>query len=399
MGQGNDLMRIGVDACCWSNKRGFGRFTRELLKSLAAVDNENDYVFFVDKHRVPANGLPDDVKVVAAATKISPIKAASASGRRSFIDLWAMSREVSKYNLDLFFFPAVYSYFPIINHTKIIVTIHDMTPERFPKQVFPNKRLMYFWKLKQHLALRQADLILTVSEYAKQEILRFFNMPESQIGVISEGPNHVFTPLTDNAEIIDVLHRYQLHPSDRYLLYVGGISPHKNLKALVQAYFELTQTSSCSDLKLVLAGDYKHDSFYSDYSTLLELITRLQLGEKIIFTGYIGDKDLAAFYNAATLLVFPSLQEGFGLPAVEAMACGTPVAASKAGSLPEIIGEAGRFFDPYNQAEIFRVIKDILSDDETRAEMSRCGLMRAKLFSWDRAAKDLLSIFKNVMMN
>jgi glycosyltransferase involved in cell wall biosynthesis len=392
-------MRIGVDACCWFNKRGFGRFTRELLKSLATIDNENDYFFFADRDTVSANGFPDGVKIVAASTKISPIKAASAHGRRSFKDLWAMSRKVLRYNLDLFFFPAVYSYFPIINRAKIIVTIHDMTPERFPKEIFPNRRHMYFWKLKQHLAIRQADLILTVSEYAKQEILRFFNMTESQIAVISEGPNHIFKPLSDKTEMANRLHRYQLHSLKRYLLYVGGISPHKNLKALVRAYFELTKDSLFTDVKLVLAGDYRHDSFYSDYSNLLELINRLQLGEKIIFTGYIGDKDLSVLYNGASILVFPSLQEGFGLPAVEAMACGTPVAASKAGSLPEILGEAGRFFNPRNPDDILRVLKNILFDHEIREEMSRCGLRRAKLFSWEKAAKDLLLIFNDVMKN
>jgi glycosyltransferase involved in cell wall biosynthesis len=392
-------MRIGIDACCWSNKRGFGRFTRELLKSLTTIDNENDYLFFADRDTVSANGFPDGVKVVEASTKISPIKAASASGRRSFRDLWAMSRKVLKYNLDLFFFPAVYSFFPIINRARIIVTIHDMTPERFPKEIFPNKRHLHFWKLKQRLAIRQADLILTVSEHAKQEILRFLNMTESQIGVISEGPNHIFKPLTDKAEMTNSLHRYKLYSSERYLLYVGGISPHKNLKALVRAYVELTKDPLFTDVKLVFAGDYQHDSFYSDYSNLLELINRLRLGEKIIFTGYIGDKDLAILYNGASILVLPSLQEGFGLPAVEAMACGTPVAASKAGSLPEILGEAGRFFNPHNPADILRVLKDILFDHEIREEMSRCGLRRAKLFSWEQAAKDLLLIFNDVMKN
>jgi glycosyltransferase involved in cell wall biosynthesis len=390
-------MRIGVDACCWSNKRGFGRFTRELLKSLVTIDNENDYLFFADKDTASANGFPDGVKIVEASTKISPIKAASAYGRRSFRDLWAMSREVLRYKLDLFFFPAVYSYYPIINSTKIIVTIHDMTTERYPKEIFPNKKLMLFWKLKQYLAVRQAHLILAVSQYSKEEITKFCGVPESHVSVVSEAANSTFRVLPPDAQMAPVLRRYGLNPSKRFLLYVGGISPHKNLKTLVEAYFELMKNPLFSDVKLVLVGDYKTDSFHSDYPALQQLVNDLQLDRKVIFTGYIEDSDLAYLYNAASLLVFPSLQEGFGLPALEAMACGTPVAASNAGSLPEILGDAGCLFDPLSQEEMLGVIRRVLSAYDLRREMSFKGLERARQFSWNKSAEDLLTIFDNLV--
>ena len=116
-------MQIGVDACCWSNKRGFGRLTRELLKALIAIDQKNDYWFFVDSDNASINEFPKGVNVAAASTLVSPMEAASASGRRSLRDLWAMSRQVMKHDLDLFFFPTVYSYFPIFNRTKIVLTI------------------------------------------------------------------------------------------------------------------------------------------------------------------------------------------------------------------------------------------------------------------------------------
>jgi len=390
-------MRIGVDACCWTNKRGFGRFTRDLLKALIALDNENDYVFFVDNHTAIANDLPDGINVVVAPTRVSPLDAASASGRRSLGDMWAITSKVRRDNLHLFFFPAIYSYYPILNRTKIMVTIHDMTPERYPQAVFPNKKLRFFWKLKEFLAIRQAHRILTVSEYSKREILKFSNVSESRISVISEAPNSVFKRLPHDAEMIRTLQLFQIDPSERFLIYVGGISPHKNLRTLVEAYFQLTYDPLFFDVKLVLVGDYQHDSFYSDHPTLQLLINKHQLEKKVIFTGFVEDKDLAYLYNAASLLVFPSLQEGFGLPAVEAMACGTPVAASNAGSLPEILGDVGKFFNPHSPEQMVDLIKIILSDDNMREQMSRRGLIRAKQFSWDRAASDLLSIFHDLV--
>jgi glycosyltransferase involved in cell wall biosynthesis len=390
-------MRIGVDACCWSNQRGFGRFTRELLTALLALDDRNDYIFFLDGDTASSNVFPERARTVVAPTKVSPTKAASADGRRSLRDLWSFSREVMKTHLDIFFFPAVYSYYPIFNRSKMVLTIHDMIPKLHPQQVFPNKRLRLFWTMKEYLAVRQADLILTVSKQSKQEITKFYNFPVSRVRTISEGAKEVFKPLPRDGRFDLTLQSHKLDPSERFLLYVGGISPHKNLQVLVRAYFELVRDPLFSDIKLVLVGDYQNDSFLSDYSSLKEMIDRRRPQKKVIFTGHVDDADLVFLYNAASLLAFPSLQEGFGLPAVEAMACGTPVAASNLGSLPEVLGDAGRFFDPTDSSELLRVIKEVLSDDVLREKMRRKGLERAKQFSWQKAAKDLLRIFENLV--
>jgi Glycosyltransferase len=386
-------MRIGVDACCWSNKRGFGRFTRELLSALVAIDQKNEYFFFVDNETASNNEFPHEMNIVVASTSVIPTQAASASGRRSIRDLGALSRQVKKHDLDLFFFPAVYSYFPIFNRAKVIVTIHDAIANHYPDLVFPNKKLKLFWKLKEYLALRQAHLILTVSEYSKREIIKYFNIPESRMRVIPEAPNTAFTVLARNEEMTQILRRYKLDLGERFLLYVGGISPHKNLKALVDAYHQLTTDSTFADVKLVLVGDYKGDSFHSDYPSLKLYIEQLRLGEKVIFTGFIEDKELAYFYNAASFLVLPSFEEGFGLPAIEAMACGTPVISSDRGSLPEILGGAGRFFDPYRPETLLNALQNALSNDSLREEMRQYGLIRVKQFTWEKAARESMSIF------
>ncbi len=390
-------MQIGVDACCWLNKRGFGRFTRELLCALVALDRENDYIFFVDRDTATKATLPTTVEVSIAPTHISPIEAASAEGRRSLRDIWALTRQVRDYTLDLFFFPAVYSYFPILNRTKVVLTIHDMIPDLHPSEVFPNRRLRFFWQLKQWIALRQTDRVLTVSEHSKRQISDICKILPSLIGVVSEAPGENFSLLPKDDSTFSLLGRYGIEKEQRFLLYVGGISPHKNLGGLVQAFSYLKEDPANKDVILLLVGDYQGDSFFSDYGRLKQQIHQSGLTDQIIFTGFISDQELAVLYNASSLLVSPSFLEGFGLPAIEAMACGVPVAASRTGSLPEVLGEAGEFFDPYNPQDIRRVIQKILSHTDLAQNMREQGLRRAKTFSWDIAARETLSVFQQTV--
>jgi len=390
-------MKIGVDASCWSNKRGFGRFTRELLNAMVAVDQKNEYLFFADQDTASSGEFPDKVQMITAKTDMAPTKAASASGRRSIKDLWAMNRLVRGHDMEIFFFPAVYSYFPINTKAKVVVTLHDIIAEQFPELVFPDKKLHLFWKIKQYLANKQADLILTVSEYSKEQITNYFKMKDSRVKAISEAPDKIFGILPHGDEMSQVLQKFQLNDKTRFMLYVGGLSPHKNLGTLIDVHAELIKEEKFSDVKLVLVGDYEGDSFYSNYEVLKEQINGLGLQDKVIFTGFISDSELAYLYNAATFLVFPSLQEGFGLPAIEAMASGTPVAASNAGSLPEIVGEAGKFYDPNSHQEMLETFQNLFSDDALREKMSQEGIVWAKNFTWEKAARDTLLIFDELV--
>jgi len=392
-------MRIGVDACTWNNRRGFGRFTRELLEAVLAVDKTNEYLFFIDSESAESDEFPSNVKTIIAQTEVSSMEAASASGRRSVKDLWSMSREVLHHKIDLFFFPAVYSYFPVFNRTKIIVTVHDVIADHHPELVFPNSKLKMFWKLKQNIAIRQAHLILTVSEYSKREIIGYFKLPESKVRVVSEAARSVFSVLQPGSEINQTLSRFGLKTDEEFLLYVGGISPHKNLNALIDAFQIIVSDANFSSIKLVLVGDYTDDPFFSAYPSLKKQIDRLGLSDMVVFTGYIEDLELAHLYNSTSMVVLPSLEEGFGLPSVEAMACGAPVVASNCGSLPEVLGKAGRFFDPTDTVNLAETLKHILGDHTLRKEMSQTGLARAKEFLWNKAAKDMLIIFDELGSN
>ena len=390
------LMRIGVDACCWSNRRGFGRFTRELLQALVETDNKNEYLLFVDRSTADSCDLPSAAQKFLVQTDVSPTQAASASGRRSLTDLWAFSKEVLKHRLDLFFFPAVYSYFPIINRTKVVVTLHDAIAERHPDLVFSNKRLRTFWNLKREVAVRQANVILTVSEYSKRQLISELGLSENRVRAISEAAHSTFKVLPRIDAGFKLPSRYQVDTDTRFMLYVGGISPHKNLGALVSAFQRITSDPSFADLKLVLVGDYENDPFLSAYTDVKRKIVECNVGDKVVFTGYVSDQDLAILYNAATLFVLPSLEEGFGLPAIEAMACGTPVVCSNRGPLPELVGDAGCFFDPCNVEMMTAVLKSVLADDALRKTMHENAIRRAPGFTWGQAAKDTLRIFEEV---
>jgi glycosyltransferase involved in cell wall biosynthesis len=389
-------MKIGVDATCWGNKRGFGRFTRELLENIISIDKSNEYLFFVDGDTSDIETIPSKVEKIVVNTTVSPIEAASANGRRSLRDLLAMSREVLRHKTDILFFPAVYSYFPVFNRTKIIVTIHDMIADHNPELIFPNLKSKIFWKLKQNAAVRQSDLILTVSDHSKKQIKEYFNLRDSHLRVINEGARSIFRVLHSDSGTTEMLNSFGLNDADKFLLYVGGISPHKNLNSLINAFKRICMNSNLSKTKLVLVGDYKDDPFFSAYPSLKKQVAEFGLEKRVIFTGFVSDEDLVRFYNAATLLVFPSLEEGFGLPAVEAMACGTPVAASNCSSLPEVVGEAGRFFKPLDEKNMADVINEILSDESLRAEMKSRSLVRSKNFAWKKAAQDTIKIFEEV---
>ena len=390
-------MKIGVDATCWGNNRGFGRFTRELLGALLARDRTNEYIFFIDQFTEGTGSIPENARVETAKTTASAMKAASADGSRSLGDVWAMTQKVRQEKIDVFFFPAVYSYFPILNRTKVVVTLHDVIADHHPKLIFPDARAKAFWKMKQWAAIRQAHKIATVSDYSKSQIAEYFRLPPSRISVISEAAQSIFIPsgsLNGNASAI--LGRMRVKPGSDFLLYVGGISPHKNLAKLIEAFSEIVADGKNDDLRLVLVGDYKDDPFFSAYPSLAAQVRTLRLDDRIIFAGYVPDDELVTLYNLAALVVLPSFEEGFGLPAIEAMACGTPVAASDRGALPEILGDAGRFFDPHDAKSIQKTVEDILADTVTRSEMKKAGLSRAAEFTWSKAAADALKIFEEV---
>jgi len=206
--------------------------------------------------------------------------------------------------------------------------------------------------------------------------------------VITEGPDPIFQPRADDPQADDVLGRFAISPEQRFLLYVGGLSPHKNLPRLVEAFAQ----GAPADVKLVLVGDV-HDVFHTCVPAIREAIAKHKLSDRVIMTGYVSDENLVFLYSRAFALVQPSLMEGFGLPAVEAMACGTPVISSRAGSLPEVVGEAGVYFDPTDVGSMAGAIRTFLNDPALRPALTCLARQRSGLFTWDTSAQALLACF------
>jgi glycosyltransferase involved in cell wall biosynthesis len=229
---------------------------------------------------------------------------------------------------------------------------------------------------------------VTVSEASRRSIQAWSGWPDDRVRVITEGPGAIFRPRGDEPEAAAVLQRFAISPQARYLLYVGGLSPHKNLVRLVEAFAQ----GAPDDVSLVLAGDV-HDVFHTHVPEVRAAIEKHDLEGRVIMTGFVPDDDLVFLYGRATALVLPSLMEGFGLPAVEAMACGAPVISSSAGSLPEVVGDAGVYFDPTDVGSMAGVIGSFLSDAEARDALARRARERAALFTWEASARALVACF------
>jgi len=387
-------MHIAIDACCWSNRRGFGRYTRELLTSLVREQSLHRYTLVVDAATAAQGEFPEGASLEVVRTREQPTRAAAAAGARSPSDLWRMSRAASRIPADAFFFPAVYSYFPILRRVPTVVTFHDAIAENHPRLIFPGLRSRLFWWLKCRAALSQADRILTVSESARTRLAAAFGRAAPPISVVHEGPGGIFRPLEDADRARAVLARYQLPEGLPLLLYVGGISPHKNLGRLLEAFARLLRETPCH---LALVGDHSGDSFFGCYTALVDARRALGIDRSVTFTGFVSNEDLVALYNAATAFVLPSLEEGFGLPAVEAMACGLPVAASRRGSLPEVLGSAAVFFDPEDAVGMAALLARLLTEGPLRESLRAAGLAQASRYSWSAAARETIRVLEDVL--
>ena len=387
-------LRIGIDGGCWSNWRGYGRYTRNLLSALAARDDGNEYLMFMDRESAAANDLPTGFKAVVVDLSEAPGTAASADGRRSIVDLLRMSRAVAQHRLDAFFFPSVYTYFPLIRPVPTIVAIHDVIAERHPEMIFPNQRAQFFWRAKLALAHRQARMILTVSDHAKAGICEHFKLPDRKVRVILEAHDPRFRVLPDARDPAEILSGHGLTPGLRYLIYVGGLSPHKNLKVLIEAFRRIAPRFPT--LRLLLVGNFSGDVFFSVYAELKRQVEQNDLSNQICFTGFVDDTSLIELLNRAELLVMPSLEEGFGLPAFEAAACGTPSVVSEVGPAASLLKDAVISFAPHDVDALTTALDTILANPACRKQMAAAALARSAEFSWRRAAAEFSALLQEV---
>lgn len=373
-------MHIGIDGGCWNNRRGYGRYTRELLAAVMRVPGSNRYTIFLDS---PAEfPLPPELKAIVVNTSQKVSESARADSRRSLADLCRMSRAVARHKLDLLFFPSVYSYFPVLRSTRMALGIHDTIADRNPRFAFESRKQELFWRWKVRLAIRQADRIVTVSEYSKRCVEQTLRVPASRIQVVHEAASPVFRKIDGIGGAGD------------FILFVGGISPNKNLAVLIRAFARM---QSRNGLRLLLVGDYRNDGFKGCHRELVALVESLGLDGKVVFAGYVPDPELCVLYNRARLFVLPSLDEGFGLPVLEAMACGAPVVIASGNAMEEVAGDAAVAVDSRDEGALAAALDRALNDESYRAGLAERSLRRAAQFSWDIAARSLLNTFEEML--
>lgn len=386
-------MRIGVDATCWQNRRGYGRHARALLRTLISLDRNSRYTLFLDSHET-GEPLPDGCEIRTLQPKVATVKAASATSRRSLADMWKVSRALSAEDFDVLLFPTVYSYVPVFGRARKIVMIHDVIAETYPRLTVPRTSARLFWNAKVTLGRWQADALITVSDYSRDCILQRFRMAPGRVYVVGEAADPVFRRVPQPVPGVK-LRAAAIGAGRRTVVYLGGFSPHKNLEALVAAFARIAARPEFSDVLLAMVGDTSSDAFYTYFETIAAQVKALGLEKRVVFTGFLEDEEVVTLLNLASVLVLPSLMEGFGLPAVEAAACGCPVIATKASPLPKLLEGGGIFIDPSEDA-IAKGLDTILSSEPLRRRMGECGLAAAERLTWAAAAEQMMNVFRKV---
>jgi glycosyltransferase involved in cell wall biosynthesis len=322
--------------------------------------------------------------------------AASTNGHRSVTDLWRMSRAMSNREFGLLLFPTIYSYVPVFSRAKKIVMIHDVIAEKYPDLTVPRSAARFFWNTKVALGRWQADAIATVSDYSRRGILEHFGLAAERVFVVGEANDPTFRVIRD-PQPSPRLRSLGIICKGRSVIYVGGFSPHKNLEVLVETFAKLSSRPDFADLRLVMVGEYEKEVFHSYFGTIKKQVETAGLTESVIFTGYLPDDELVTLLNLSTVLVLPSLLEGFGLPAIEAAACGCPVVATKASPLPNLLGDGALYIDPTDQRGLEIALQRVLTSAELRQQLKETGLAAAGRLTWNAAAQQMIEVMQQVV--
>lgn len=384
------MLRIGVDATCWANARGYGRFARELMQELIALAPEHEFICIGDATAFSAfSPAAPNVRSVVVPQNAPPSEAASADGYRSLQDMWRLARTTASLDLDVFFSPSVYTYYPLRPGQRAVITIHDAIAERFPELTLPSARARLFWRLKLGLAVRQARLILSVSDYAAAQVAAAYHLPAARLRVAVEAPAACYHPATDD-DVAAATAAAGLPPGAEYFTYVGGFSPHKRLDVILRAHAAVA-TRGGPPPHLVLVGRIEGDVFFSTRGSLLALIEELGSAGLVHWTGYLPDESVRALHTGAVASLLVSESEGFGLPAVEAAACGTPVIATVESPLPQLLAGGGLFIAPGDVAALTHAMLALLDGPEAAHNLGHGAREAAAHLSWRRTAEATLS--------
>ncbi len=364
-------MRIAIDASTISTQGGPRTYVLGLVDALLRVDRENTYVIFYNDP-VHLGRFPQAREIVLP-------------GKNPLARLWRehvlLPLACRREKVDLLHCPK--SAIPYFSPCPVVVTLHDLIPIKHPET--EKFAAQMYWRLQIPIAARRSSYIITDSEHARQEILTDFGCPADKVRAIMLGFDPRMLKPRDRTTGENIHRKYGL--PEEYLLYVGTIQPRKNLDTLIEG-FALVKKSGRVSHKLVIVGrkGWLYERFF-------KRIQELSLTEEIIFTGFVPDEELPYLYDGARCFAYLSLFEGFGLPPLEAMACGVPVVTSNTTSLPEVVGEAGITVPPTDIERVAAALEQVLTDPLLAARMREAGIARARLFSWEAAARETLQIY------
>jgi len=385
-------VRVGVDATSWVNRRGFGRFARNAVGRLVELDPHTQYVFFIDESSAADAQLPSGVEVRTVPLSERPTERAAAGSSRRIRDLLKLTAAVRRARLDVFLFPSLYTWFPVIG-TPTVVGVHDTMAEDLPELITPARRERLAVCVKHRAGIRLAAALFTVSEVSRRAIAARFALDARRLHVVPEAPAPEFSPRTGD-RLTRGLAAAGLKPPDRFFLFFGGISPHKNVEALIDAYAALRSRRGAEAPLLVLVGELETSAYLSSAASVRQRIAAHGLGDAVRLPGYVADETLACLCSAATAVVLPSLAEGFGLPAVEAAACGAPLALSDLDAHRETMGDAAVYFPPRDVDALAAVLELVADDADARCRLSLAARAAVAGRTWDAAARALAGVVR-----
>jgi glycosyltransferase involved in cell wall biosynthesis len=383
-------MRIGINALFLQKPAtGSGQHLFHLLEGLDAYDRENTYVLLSPRFRraysVSWPHLSDrfrNVEVVSALARLGE------NVEKAWWEQVGLLKSGKAERVDLLHCPYFAS--PLISLFPTVVTIHDVIPLILKEYSW--RKLTTAYNSLVSSAAKRAQAIIAVSQCSKRDIERTLDISSDRIYVIGNAVDGSFRPIKDTWLLSAVRERYNV--GDRYVLYFGGFDLRKNVPRMIQAYAQLPLAQR-QKYQLVVAGRLHHLG-HPLYPDPRPLVRELALDGQVIFTGQIREQDKAPLYSGATAFVFPSLYEGFGMPVLEAMACGTPVLTSNSSALPEVVGEAGLLVDPYSEKGIAAALGRLLDDESFRRELGERALARSRFFTWRQVAEQTVEVYRRV---
>ena len=376
------IMKIAIEALpTLGEKVGLGYYVKNLIKSLAAVDKTNQYVLFGSfwknyKKNPPLLYCPKQDNFTLETAKFPNFILANLEEKLKLpIQYWMLRR----HNIDLFH--GTGNLLPPMPEKKIktVVTICDLSFVVNPKWYNSD------WHKGVKSSAERADKIIAISESTKEDLVKYYRINKEKIRVIPLAADPNYRIRKDRETLDFVRTKYNL--PDKFILFVGGIRPIKNLPRIMTAFALLRKNEKIKE-KLVIVGKTVHPS-----KEVFEALKALHLENEVVFTGYVPIEDLVYIYNLAEVFIFATLYEGFGIPILEAMACGTPVITSNISSMPEVAGNAALLVDPYDASDIALGVSRVLSDKSLRQELINKGLERIKVFSWEKTAEKTLEVY------